>query len=469
VQGVNILVPSLDRECIQAAGWRWGDPALAERQKESLRLSILFSFEQALLPAGGYFETAEGNAVVAASRPSSERGQLALNGSGERAEEYVEIKFDQCRDDTYLSKRYRDHGLRLAAAVGSPSWRPKNEPTNARLRLNWDLALADGTHPLLTAWFRAGSSAGRATREIGEIPGRLEGNLMLASHVVPCLPNAVKRCWCRHDTHALRVHLRTGFFDSYLSQAGTAALVDAKVGVHSAAFSPLAPRVSDQMLRHLLGAVGVERQLLQQLSSDSLADLVEGQAWRCLKPELLARASESQPFAPGELKALHRARESRRWKGTGGGRNAVEALLAHQHETLETLATRSVRRTAFGFLGDAAEAMAVGTRPRLWRGEALRASARGADRLPRLLEDVFASATTGEVRQVIEACDLLVRQYDDLRPGLVARMVVEDDGLNGQLRGLPGPVKTALINIGTGTTSSVVGQGLMMALKWLGE
>jgi hypothetical protein len=464
----NILVPTLDRECIQTAGWQLGDPLLAQRQKESLRLALLFSAEQALVPAGSYFETDDGASAVSTAKPSLERGQIALHGSGGRPEEYVGMKLDQCRSDVALRERYANHGLRLANGLDTASWRPKNEQTDTRLLLNWNETLTAGTHPLLGTWTRAGFSGSRAYREVGAIPAQLESSLMLVDHVAARLPKAIKRIWDYRDTHALRVHLRNGFFESYLADTGAAALVDVRVGVHEAAFPPAFPRLTDGQLRQTLGALDVERQLLQQISSEAFAELVESQTWRCLRPELLARSLEPQPFRAGELRALQRARESKRGGRRAKGKLSLAACLARQHEALERLSAGSFGRTSAALLGQAAEAMAFGARPRLWRGEMLRAYPRSSDRLPGLLEEVLASSTVGGLRQQIEQCDLLLEQYEGFQPRIVAQIVLERRDLRDQARGLSEPVKTALINFGTGTSSSVVGQGLMMALKALG-
>jgi hypothetical protein len=464
----NILVPTLDRESVQTAGWQLGDPLLAQRQKESLRLAVLFSAEQALIPAGGYFETDDGVSAVLSAKPSLERGQIALHGSGGRPAEYVGMKLDQCRSDVALRERYANHGVRLANGLCTGSWRPKNEQTDTRLLLNWNEVLSAGTHPLLGTWIRAGLSDSRAYREIEAIPVQLESSLMLVNPIASLLPKAIKRRWDYRDAHALRVHLRYGFFESYLVDTGAAALADVRVGVHEAAFPPSFPRFTDQQLRQTLGALDVERQLLQQISSEAFAELVESQTWRSLRPELLARSLERQPFGAGELRALQRARESRRRGRRARGKLSLGAYLAHQHEALERLSVGSFGRTSAALLGQAAEAMAVGARPRLWRGELLRAYPQSSDRLPGLLEEVLASSTVGGIRQQIEQCDLLLEQYEGFQPRIVAQIVLERQNLRNQARGLPEPLKTALVNFGTGTSSSVVGQGLMMALKALG-
>jgi hypothetical protein len=271
------------------------------------------------------------------------------------------------------------------------------------------------------------------------------------------------------DRYALRVHLAKGFFDSYLSDLGAIALIDPRMGVQEALLPAGARRVTYQRLHGLLNDLGVKEALLEQISHEAFAKLVESETWRCLRPELMSRSLEVQPFNHKELEALQRARKVRRRAGRTN-QQMLEELLQRQHDALERAqlkATREprLRRALFA----AEESMGISAafpdpfRPG-WRNK----SSVPPERLTRMLEQVLDASTVGEAQTLIERFDLIIEQYGGQRADALAELVLERAELSEQARRLPDGLRTALINFGTGTSSSVVGQGLMLALKALG-
>lgn len=463
LQGRDILVGSTDQETVQAAGWRPGDPVLLARQHESLRLGILFSARQALVPAGGYFEALDPSPFLAL-RPSQERGQIAFHGFGANPFDYVNTKLSHWRGNDAILRSYEKRGSDLARFPDSSAWRPKNEATDARLRVNWRSAVAAGRHPLLHTWARARYSTDRAARAVAALPDELAGAAMLTRNVAALLPGRLRAVWNYVDEHGLRVHLALGFFESYLAESSAIALTDTPVGVQDGVFPAFAPRVNDQKLRELLAALDVRDSLLSQIQGEEFAALVETQTWRCLRSELMARVSDNQPFSRRELKALKNARKVKK----GHTAVSIESQLAWQHEALEKVSDSSIRASTVELLGKFGEAMAASSQAPPLRGELARTLPPSEEHLSQMLLDLLECSTVADAQNRINRIELVMSQHGSLHASRVKRLVIESEDLREKARRLPVSVKTALVNIGTGATGSVVAQGLVAALRTLG-
>lgn len=463
LQGRDILIGSTDQETVQAAGWNPGNPVLLARQHESLRLGVLFSARQALVPAGGYFEALDPLPFFAL-RPSQERGQIAFHGFGASPSDYVNTKLSHWRGNDAVLRSYEQRGSSLARYLDSSAWRPKNEATDARLRANWHMSVDGGRHPLLDTWARAGYPPSRSARAVAALPNELDGSAMLTRNVTALMPDRLQRVWNYVDEHALRVHLALGFFESYLAESSAIALTDTPVGVQDGVFPAFAPRVNDQKLRELLAALGVRDALLVQLASEEFAALVETQTWRCLRPELMARVSEDQPFNRRELKAMKNARKVKK----GQTAVSIESQLAWQHEALEKVSASSGRDSAVDLLGRFGEAMVASSQARPLRGELGRTVPPSGERLGQMLHDLLECSTVADAQSMVDQIELVLSQYGDLHASSVEQLVIEREDLREKARRLPVSVKTALVNIGTGASGSVVAQGLVAALKALG-
>jgi hypothetical protein len=463
LQGRDILIGSTDQETVRAAGWSPGNPALLARQHESLRLGILFSAKQALVPAGGFFEALDHSSFLAL-RPSQERGQIAFHGFGASPSDYVNTKLSHWRGNDAVLGAYEERASNLARYLDSSAWRPKNEATDARLRVNWHTSIEGGHHPLLDTWVRAGYPTNRSARAVAALPDELDGAAMLTRNVAALMPDRLQRVWNYVDEHSLRVHLALGFFESYLAESSAIALTDTQVGVQDGVFPAFAQRINDQGLRELLAALGVRDALLGQIPSEEFAALVETQTWRCLRPELMARASEDQPFSRRELKAMKNARKVKK------GRTALslESQLAWQHEALEKVSDSSNKDSAVAFFGRFGEAMAANSQARPLRGELARTLPPSGDRLNLMLHKLLECSSVADAQDTVYQIELVLSQHGGLRASRVEEVVLESEDLREKARRLPVSVKTALVNIGTGASGSMVAQGLVAALKALG-
>ena len=343
-ENTNILIPSFERELLRMAGAQDGAPQLLDRLDEQVRLAILFSESAALIPAPGFFETAAGLEVVRRFSESLDRGQLALLGTGGRPQDYTTRKLSHWVGDHQQLDLYGETAERRILVLNGDGWRVKTSSTDVRLLGRWEQAVADGVHPLMAVWRRAGVSASRAERAVAEMPADLEGTAMLVDNITRRLPPRTSARLEQGDIHELRLLLAQGFFDSYLGDAGAVALLDGRFGAQSAAMPDGASALEVRRLRIVLEGLGLEATLLHELDSGTLAALADTAIWQSLRIDLARRAVAPQPYNADELLALRRVRKP---KSAGSARRLEQLqLLLSARPTLCACRPRCIRSRA---------------------------------------------------------------------------------------------------------------------------
>jgi hypothetical protein len=468
-QAKNILLGGFESEFLRSTGWEDESPELTRRLEESTRLGILFSAERALVPAPGYFETGAGYRVMQRFKPSQERGQLVLTGTGPGPYAFICSKLDHWRGRPRELALYEQAGPQRASRLDGRAWQAKRAPTDPLVIASWQKALATGTHPLIGPLRRAR----RAARTVTAIPERLEGKAIILENVVDQLPRGVELRGT--ESHLLRLHLGNGFLASYLGDTEAIGMIDSSVHMSQALFPQGAVTVRDTQLRRVLTALGMERIMLEEASPELVAEVADSEIWRCLRHELTAGPVESVGmFARRELKALSKAGERCRIKSRLD-LAGIEDSLDRQHEALERTVERGARPnlrllsglgngalTAMGAQRSFAGAQFLGSR--LEEGRRL-----SALRLEQELLGILTSASSSELEERVGALDSLLSQQDESSsPSEIAALISERERLAEQLGKLAPSLKAAIFSIATGALGSVVAQGLFIAVKALG-
>lgn len=307
---------------------------LRPRLERLARLALLFSDGPALIPAPGIFETEVGYAIGRTLEPAVERGQVAFHGGGADPWAFAERKLQHFPNGENGSAYEHSDARRLEFAA--KSWRVKSTSTDSALVEGWQAGVEAGTHPLLSLVKRTRARIA-AEETLYHLPAQLEGRAIIADHLIAALPEELRRHMTRADMAALRMHLATSFYASYARQSADRVLqaprfpdVDALVPEHVS-------RLYTPQLEQMLGVIGLDRLLLDELSATDVAAIAHTSAWRAFATEILDRVAVGRQWSSSEVVALSRVRRPRR-PHTPTARKPLDRLRSHLVQLLDALA-----------------------------------------------------------------------------------------------------------------------------------
>ena len=308
---------------------------------------------------------------------------------------------------------------------------------------------------------------------------------MLLDNVVSRLPEHLRATLTLADRHGLRLFLARGFFASYLDDGRAATLVDARLGDNAAALPSEVPSLTFRRLRGVLEPLGLEQVLLRECTHAELAALADTAVWQSMAANLHVRVSNGMPYSSEDLIALRRVREPRRRQHGGSAPPEwLKRLLERQLSALD-----QAGRGSRAFVPGGSRTRNPFSLPHPTPEESPMSGVRfnsrtknsgtminvGGDAnfvisdessrsaLAQALTEVFAARTERDAAERLASAERTLAPKRNITPEQVAELIGRD--LAGPAGRLPGPVRQALLSLGTGAGAGVLAQGIMLGLQ----
>lgn len=293
----------VEREYLAMVGPGADSPNAYPAVERLARFAVLFSSGPVVVPAPGLFETTLGYELARGFAPAIEREDIRFLGGASDPWAFVERKqehFPQHGGDGYQVPSEQRIG------VADASWRVKRVSTDIDLLAGWHAAFESRVHPLLALALRAPNPV-VAEAALYDLPFRLEGQAIIASHLIDAMPAALRRRLTAWDITALRFHLASSFYTSYSRDAGL--VLDAPRLPDADALMPThLARISTLRLERMLQMVRLDTLLLDEISIGQMIELANRSQWRAFASEVLWRSQCGREWNAAEVVALSRVR-----------------------------------------------------------------------------------------------------------------------------------------------------------------